>query len=227
MLYRHLTVPLLRAAQAGGPVLVQGPRGSGKTTLLRREFAALPYVTLEEPAERIAARQDPAAFLRRLRGAAVIDEAHRAPELMAHLSTQPVRVVIASSHRVEVPFAAFELHLPTRAERERRPAVSLEMLGRFAPAAAAPGPTMEAFPVSHRFLDADVRELLPVREIDRFATFLEMARRASGEILDQQHLARECGLSHRTVTRWLAVLDQGFLTLRLPPADETYGRRPR
>jgi ABC-type transport system involved in cytochrome c biogenesis ATPase subunit len=69
---RHLAIPLLRAAQDGEPILVQGPRGSGKTTLLRREFSGHIYVTLEDAADRSRARRDPAAFLARLRGPAVM-----------------------------------------------------------------------------------------------------------------------------------------------------------
>ena len=227
MLDRALAIPLHRAAQRGLPVLVQGPRGSGKTTLLRREFPAHTYVALDDASDRARSRIDPAGFLARLRGPAFLDDLHRSPELVAYLASAPDlgRLVLASSRRLVSPFLTFELHRPTLAERQRRPAMALEMLGHFAPtvlpAAASPPP----WPMSMRFLDQDIRDLVNVRELDCFETFFGLALAQSGEILDQQALARVAGVSHRTVVRWLLALDACFLTLRLEPAEVVSGRR--
>ncbi len=229
MLQRTLTVPLHRAVRLGEPVLVQGPRLSGKTTLLRREFPGHRYVSLDDAEHRAQARQDPAGFLARLRGPAIIDDVHRAPALVAHFSTTALAgpVVLASSLRLQMPVVTFELYAPTRAERERRPPLAIEMLGRFVP---LPAPAMSANIIStygseQQFLDRDVRGLVNVHDLDRFEHFLQLARSQTGQILDQQALATACDVAHRTVARWLAVLHLGFLTLRLPPADVDFGRR--
>ena len=241
MLLRTLTVPLHRAVRLGETVLVQGPRLSGKTTLLRREFPGHRYLTLDDPQIRALARQDPAGFLARLRGPAIIDDVHRAPSLVAHLSASPIAspVVLASSLRLQLPVVTFELYPPTRAERERRTPLGLEMLGRFVPVL---GPVLGPVPAitptvtstglyagpnasEQQFLDRDVRGLVNVHDLDRFEHFLQVARSHSGQILDQQALAAACDVAHRTVARWLAVLDMGFLTLRLPPSDVDFSRR--
>jgi predicted AAA+ superfamily ATPase len=225
MLLRALTIPLHRAVQAGGSLLLQGPRAAGKTTLLRREFPGHTYVTLEDARDRSAVRADPAAFLARLRGRAILDDLHRAPELQNHLAgTQaPWPLLLASSRRLSLPLPTLELHPPTLAERQRRPPLTLAMLGRFLPTAPA-GP---AAPWPHRnlFLERDIPALVHVRDVDRFESFLTAARARTGQPLDQQALAREAGVSHRTVVRWLAALDDCFLTLRLVPADLDLGRR--
>ena len=229
MLQRTLTVSLHRAVRRGEPVLVQGPRLSGKTTLLRREFPGHRYVSLDDAQHRALARQDPAGFLARLRGPAIVDDVHRAPPLVAHLAIAQERgpVLLASSLRLELPVVTFELYSPTRAERERRPPLAIEMLGRFVP---LPSPEMAANVISsqaseQQFLDRDVRSLVNVHDLDRFEQFVQVARSYSGQILDQQALAAECDVAHRTVARWLAVLHLGFLTLRLPPVDGDFGRR--
>ena len=239
MLLRTLTVPLHRAVRLGETVLVQGPRLSGKTTLLRREFPGHRFLTLDDPPIRALARQDPAGFLARLRGPAIIDDVHRAPSLVAHLSASPIAspVVLASSLRLQLPVVTFELYPPTRAEREHRPPLGLEMLGRFVPVL---GPVLGPVPAitptvtstyagpkasEQQFLDRDVRGLVNVHDLDRFEHFLQVARSHSGKILDQQAMAAECHVAHRTVARWLAMLHRGFLTLRLPPADVDFGRR--
>jgi hypothetical protein len=227
MLPRALAVPLHRAAQRAGPILVQGPRSSGKTLLLRREFPAHTYLPLDDPALRARARQDPASFLARLRGPAFVDDLHRAPELVAYLRTEPTvgRHVLASSVRLSLPVPTLELHPPTQAERERRPAVSLAMLGHFVPAAVPGAPAFPAWSAFRSFLDHDLPALVQVRDRDRFERFYELAAAHSGRVLDLQAIAREGDVSHRTAVRWMAVLDACFEILRLPPAPFNLGRR--
>ncbi len=227
MLQRTLTVPLHRAVRVSEPVLLQGPRLSGKTTLLRREFPGHRYFSLDDAQHRAAARQDPAGFLAHLRGPAIIDDVHRAPELVAHFSATPIGspIIIASSLRLRLPMITFELHAPTRAERDRRPPLAIEMLGRFVPLPGIAADVTSSKASEQQFLDRDVRGLVNVHDLDRFEHFLQVARSHSGQILDQQALAAECDVAHRTIARWLAVLDMGFLTLRLPPADFDFGRR--
>jgi len=227
MLQRTLAIPLHRAAQQAAPVLVQGPRGAGKTTLLRREFPAHTYLPLDDPSLRTRARQDPAGFLARLRGPALIDDLHRAPELVAHLTGQPgtYRLILASSRRLHLPVTTLELHPPPPAELERRPALSLAMLGRFVPAAPPAPVPHPPWPNPRSFLDHDLAALLRVHDRDQFEHFARAAASRSAQILDQQALARECGIAHRTAVRWLAVLDHCFETLRLPPAPLPFGRR--
>lgn len=67
--------------------------------------------------------------------------------------------------------------------------------------------------------------MVNVHDVDRFEEFVGLARARSGDVLDQQALAREAGLAHRTVVRWLAVLDACFVTLSLAAAGEGFGRR--
>jgi hypothetical protein len=224
---RHLTIPLLRAVQHRAPVLVQGPRGSGKTTLLRRELPAYVYAALDDAADRAKARRDPEGFIARLRGAAVIDDVQRAPELVRYLAEDrpQLPLVIASSVRLPLEMRDFELYGPTHAERQRRPALPLEMLGRFVPAVRGERGEVPTWPLIHRFLDQDVRGLVDVHDLDQFQEFLRLARTRSGELLRQQDLARETGVAHRTVVRWLKVLEDCFLTLRVPPFNQDFGRR--
>ncbi len=227
MLDRALAIPLHRAAQCGLPVLVQGPRGSGKSTLLRREFPAHTYISLEDSAERSRFRADPARALAQLRGPAFIDDLHRAPELIAYLAATADlgRHVFASSRRVTLPFTTFELHRPTLAERQRRPPLALETLGRFVPAVLPSSAALPPWPLTMRFIEQDIRDLVNIRELDRFEEFFRLVQAQSGEILDQQALARAAGVSHRTVVRWLLALDACFLTHRLPPAEVEFERR--
>lgn len=222
MLHRTLAIPLLRAAMRGRPAILQGPRGSGKTTLARREFPAHAYFTLEDPGLRALARSRPGEFWARLRGPAIVDDAHRAPELLRQLpEARPL--LLLSSRRLRLPLETFDLYAPTEAERAARPPLSLEMLGHFAPAPATRAPA--PLPPNRSWLYRDVRELIHVRDLDRFERFHACAVARSAHVLDQQALATEAGVSHATVARWLRVLDDCFQTLRLLPSDLDFGRR--
>src|SRR3989304_2502948 len=85
MLARDLSDTILRLAKAFPIVAITGPRQSGKTTLARFVFADKPYVSLEDPAERAFAEEDPRGFLARFGDGAVFDEAQRWPELFSYL----------------------------------------------------------------------------------------------------------------------------------------------
>jgi len=44
---------------------IVGPRQSGKTTVVKKVFPKKPYISLEDPDERMLATNDPLAFLNR------------------------------------------------------------------------------------------------------------------------------------------------------------------
>lgn len=87
-------------------VTLYGPRQSGKTTLARTTFPRHAYVTLEDPAVREEALSDPRGFLRRLSKGAVLDEVHRAPDLLSFIQgivdddDRPGRFVLTSSQNL-------------------------------------------------------------------------------------------------------------------------------
>ncbi|MBM3785057.1 MAG: ATP-binding protein [Acidobacteria bacterium] len=207
MLRRALAIPLRRAAQLREPLLLQGPRGAGKTTLARAEFPEYAYFSMEDPDARRAVAW--------LRGPAILDDAHRAPEVLEYVTGKPV--IAVSSQRLRTALPTLTLYPPTRAELEQRPPLTLEPPERFAAA--------QPFPDGRSYLHHDVRDLVHVRELERFETFAREVRERSGQVLDQQSIARACGLSHRTVVRWMNALDQCFRLLLLAPDEHTFGRR--
>jgi uncharacterized protein len=85
MIPRAAAARVTRLLQGFPIVTVTGPRQSGKTTLVRALLPRHPYVTLDAPAQREFARQQPAEFLRQFPNGAVIDEAQHAPELFSEL----------------------------------------------------------------------------------------------------------------------------------------------
>jgi uncharacterized protein len=85
MIHRHQEQAAVEALRDTPAVLLVGPRQVGKSTLaqhLATKTGARTVESLDDPATRAAAIEDPNGFIGRLTLPAVIDEVQRAPELM-------------------------------------------------------------------------------------------------------------------------------------------------
>lgn len=108
MIPRHLTDTLRSRAEAYPVVTLTGPRQSGKTTLVRAVFQDHGYVSLEDPDERIFAREDPRGFLARRPDGVILDEVQRAPDLLSYLQRmvdddpRPGRFILTGSQNLLV-----------------------------------------------------------------------------------------------------------------------------
>jgi hypothetical protein len=182
------------------------------------------YLTLEERGLREAARQDPVAFLGRLRRETIVDEAHRAPGLFAAMEGAKFPVVLLSALRVEGAGRVFELYPPSRAELQRRNPLPFSVLGRFEVKEAS-GAAQDGWPWSTAYLTQDLPGLVRLADRDLFERYVELVGERSGEVLNQLQVARELGVAHRTVVRWQEVLHACFQILTIPAAGEAYGRR--
>jgi predicted AAA+ superfamily ATPase len=125
-----------------------------------------------------------------------------------------------SSQRV----SRLALHPPTRAERERRAALPLDVLGRFE---ARPNLHAASIPWEWRkdYLDKDLPLLFKVEDRDHFESFATALESRSAQVLNLQETARDVAISHRTAVRWLTALETCFQILLLRPLDDSLGRR--
>jgi predicted AAA+ superfamily ATPase len=86
---RELNERWRRAASQFPVLLLTGPRQVGKTTFLQHVLEQpRQYVTLDDPAVRALAKDDPALFLQRYRAPVLIDEIQYAPQLLPLIKQQ-------------------------------------------------------------------------------------------------------------------------------------------
>ena len=233
----------------GFPVLaLTGPRQSGKTTLARTAFPDLPYVNLEDPDTRSLALADPRRFLQRFAQGAVFDEVQRAPALMSYLlgvaDAAPAmgRFVLTGSQQ----FGSMDGIGQSLAGRVGL----LTLLPLSQPELAAAGDTAlleqrlwrggyPALHAEHRqpepahwfaayvatYVERDVRQLLNVGNLLTFQRFLAMCAARSGQLLNLNSLAGDCGISQPTARQWLTVLQASHLVALVPPYHRNFGKR--
>lgn len=80
-------------------VMIVGPRQSGKSTLaLQFESPSRRYVTLDDPDQLQRAKANPSGFLEAWKGALIIDEIQRAPELLLPIKARVDRNRVPGSY---------------------------------------------------------------------------------------------------------------------------------
>jgi predicted AAA+ superfamily ATPase len=83
---RKIEDTILNVSSTFPVLMLTGPRQSGKTALLNKlSEANRKYVTLDDPADRLFARNEPTAFLERYSPPVIIDEIQYAPELFPYI----------------------------------------------------------------------------------------------------------------------------------------------
>jgi predicted AAA+ superfamily ATPase len=247
MIPRDAAHTLTRLAKGFPVIAITGPRQAGKTTLARSLFKDKPYISLENPDEREFALTDPKRFLARFPQGAILDEVQRCPQLLSWLQglvderqrmgdfvltgsaqfsliesmTQTLTGRVA---RVELlPLSASEL-----AHANKLPDTLTQMLfqGGF--------PTLYDRPVSPQdwfsnyvatYIERDVRQLIAVRDLGQFQTFVKMCAARTGQLLNLTALGADCGISAVTAKQWLTVLETSYIVTLLRPHFRNYGKR--
>ena len=83
---RHLEQEVIKASQGYPVVMVTGPRQVGKTTMLKKLAGeSRQVVSLDNPAVRLMAQNQPSLFLEQYKPPILIDEIQYAPELLSYI----------------------------------------------------------------------------------------------------------------------------------------------
>lgn len=245
MIKRALQSTIRRLEKSFPVIAVTGPRQSGKTTLVREMFADRSYVSLEDPAERSFALEDPKGFLARFKKGAVFDEAQRWPDLFSHLQglvdedRTPGRFILTGSQQFGL-LAGITQSLAGRVGMTRLLSLSLEeiparnegtlderILRGGYPALSDAGRNAGDWFASYvaTYLERDVRQVLNVQDLATFQRFLRLCAGRTGQLLNLSALAGEAGISHSTARAWMSVLESSDLVVLLPPYHRNFGKR--
>jgi len=230
------------------PILaVTGPRQSGKTTLLKEIFSDYRYVSLENPDTRSFAMDDPIGFLNRYDQKVIFDEVQRVPTLFSYIQgrvdeskimgqyilsgSQNFHLLNNITQTLAGRVALFKL-LPFDFT-ELKQSVSLAnsytamAIKGFYPAIFDRDIDPVVFYANYiqTYIEKDVTELMNIKDLKQFRTFLGLCAGRAGQLLNFSALANECNISHNTAKAWLSILESSYIIFLLQPYHQNFNKR--
>ena len=223
-----------------------GPRGTGKTTLLRDRFPEAIFVDLVDPElqREYSARPERLRELVAGRPEArdiVVDEIQKVPALLDVVhglieGDRDLRFVLTGSSARKLkrsgvnllggralncamhPFMASELEDDFRLDVALRRGLLPLVHGHDEPQE-----------VLRSYVSLYIREEVHmeslVRNTEAFARFTEVITFSHGQLLNHSNVARECGVSSKTVRSYVEILEDLMLAFRLPVFDKRARRK--
>lgn len=247
-IYARSSAELLTNALDDYPVVVvTGPRQAGKSTLLRHTLPGWQMLSLEDLDIRYFAQSDPRAFLQRYPAPLIIDEAQRVPDLLSYLQTavdssgrmgqyvlsgsQQFSLLAGVTQSLAGRASLVELH-PLRLKELADGGAMPSSLDRYLlqggyPAVHARGLDTQRFYADYvaSYIERDVRSLSAVQDLGNFQRFMRLCAARTGQLLNLNALASDCGISQPTANAWMNLLETSFIVKRIAPYHRNFGKR--
>lgn len=244
-IYREIESTIQEAAKYFPVITITGPRQSGKTTLIQHLFSALPYYSLENLDIRNFATKDPIAFLNQHPQGMVLDEVQNVPQLLSYIQglvdeNPEKRFVLSGSSQFSMlksitqslsgRTAVFELLPMAYSEikefSKNKPLNELLFDGFYPAIYAEKNIAPFLYPnYVKTYLERDVRDLLQIKDMMQFQTFLRLCAARVGNLFNASELSNEIGASVNTIKSWLSVLQTSYILMLLPPYFENTRKR--
>ena len=228
-------------------VTITGPRQAGKTTLAKMTFPGYNYCNLEHPEIRILAQQDPKSFMLQYPAPVIIDEIQRVPELLSYIQvdvdskkrngdyiltgSQQFNLHASVSQSLAgrtallalLPFSLQELSFYEKSGINRDKVLFRGFLPRIYDQNQEP--VMAYRNYLQTYIERDIRQLINIKDIHVFETFLKLLAGRVGQLVNYNSLASDTGVSAVTIANWLSALEASFIVFRLNPYFENLGKR--
>ena len=240
--------PTIQRLALGFPVIVlTGPRQSGKTTLVRAIFPEKPYISLENPDQRLFANEDPRGFLSRYPDGAIFDEVQRSPDLLSYIQglvdeqRTPGRYILTGSQNFALSRQVSQSLAGRAGIAQLLPLSGGELMAAgLLSTGLDPWLFTGGYPALHStevtpsdwfasylatYLERDVRDLTSVRDLITFQRFLRLCAARTGQLLNLSSLSADCGIAQSTATAWLSILEASYIVFRLTPHFANFGKR--
>ncbi|QEC45702.1 ATP-binding protein [Pseudobacter ginsenosidimutans] len=246
-IHRQIT-SLIKAQISKFPVLaITGPRQSGKTTLLKNLFSEYRYVSLENPNTREFATVDPVGFLNQNNKFVILDEVQRVPSLFSYIQARVDesglmgQFILSGSQNFHLlknitqslagRVALFKL-LPLDFN-ELRSAQLLETtylhaaIKGFYPAIfdRLIDPVVFYSNYLQTYIEKDVTELLNIKDLKVFRTFVNLCAGRAGQLVNVSALANECDITNHIARAWLSLLESSYIIFLLQPYHQNFNKR--
>lgn len=248
MIRRTLTDYILRLASKYPVVSITGPRQSGKTTLVKHLFPEHQYYTFENPDIRERALSDPTSFFFPETRKLILDEVQYVPQLLSYIQEISDRNNILGQF---VLTGSQSLLLSEKISQSLagRTAVlklfpfdlqELSSSGYILPASYEEQIVKGFYPrifdqkiepsdfypyYFETYVQRDIRQILNIRDLNQFTSFVRLCAGRTGQLLDYSSLARDAGISVNTAKGWISLLEASYIVCLLQPYYHNYSKR--
>jgi uncharacterized protein len=226
---------------------ITGPRQSGKTTLSKMLFKDRPYVNFEDPGIQFQFQKDPDSFLEKYKEGAIFDEVQRVPEVFRHLQvlldkkTKRGQFILTGSNNFLLQEqvsqslagrAGYLTLLPLSYEElknEGYPVTDLNkniLTGGYPEIWAEnihPFKWLESY--VQTYLQRDVRQLKNISNLAQFNRLIYLCASHAGQMLNREELAKQVGVTSKTIQSWLGLLENSYILFQLQPWYNNLNKR--
>ena len=227
-----------------GSIFLFGARQTGKSTILRQQFPQSIYIDLLDTEVKGRLSRRPVLLYEMLHDKpentlVIIDEIPEVPELLNEVHRLIVErrllfILCGSSARklkrkgkntlggralpvYLYPFVSAEI-----ADLDIDRAVNY---GLIPPHYLAKNPARQLAAYIQVYLKEEIKEEALVRNLDSFQRFLEVAALTNGEIVNNNNIAQDCGVSATTVSSYFDILEDTLIGYRIPAYRKVMKRR--
>lgn len=214
-----------------------GPRGTGKSTWLKLHYPDGMFIDLLEPDTYRNYRTFPErlqefVLAQNTTHTFIIDEVQKAPDLLSvvHLlieKKQGWQFILTGSSSRKLKREGVDLLASRATLKHMHPFIAAELQEFFSLEKAlsygmlpliysSPTPLEDLKTYVALYMKEEVQMEGLVRNIDQFARFLEAISFSQASVLNYSNIARECGVSSKTVENYTAILEDLLLGFTLP-----------
>lgn len=227
-----------------GSIFLFGARQTGKSTALRMQFPDAIYIDLLDTSLKSRFRRRPSLMYEMLHNKAegtlvIIDEIPEVPELLSEVhrlisECGIVFILCGSSARKlkrkgkntlggrALPVYMYPLVSKEIPDFDIDRAVNYGMLPSHY---LAKNPTRQLAAYIEVYLKEEIREEALVRNLGAFQRFLEVAALTDGEMVNNNNIAQDCGVSASTVSSYFDILEDTLIGYRIPAFRKVMKRR--
>ena len=242
---RKIESLIFQAFEQFPALLLTGLRQVGKTSLLKKMFPNASYITLDLPANQLAAATNTLDFITRFTTPLIIDEIQYVPQLFQGLKiaidknrkngqyvltgSQNFSLMQGVSESLAGRCAILQLYPLSFFEVSKDINISQNefiFLGGF--------PELYTSPKNYNlwyssyvatYLERDVRNVLRVTDLREFNLFLRACALGISNLLSYTDLARDIGVSVNTAKKWLSILTTLGAVYLVEPYYANRGKR--
>lgn len=246
MIKRTIEQKLIELASYFPVISLNGPRQSGKTTLIKKVFPELPYISLEDPDQRLLATEDPRGFLQNFPQGAVFDEAQRVPVLFSYIqgivdSNPEIRFILSGSQNflmsekitqslagrvgllTLLPFSYDEIKNDNSALSVMEDQIYKGFYPRIYDKDIPPDIYYSNY--LSTYVERDVRLITNIGDLNQFILFIKLCAGRVGQLVNYSSLGNDAGISVGTVKSWISILEMSYILYKLYPHHQNFNKR--